>query len=591
MSSIALSKNDRLKLLLAEGFFPSQLPPCFTSYALAERFSKVTSRWNTLKPNRCIEDTECERYSVARVGHSRRPISIPNPVSQFYLSRFIVDNWGKIYRHLQKSRMSLSRPIFKRDIGRAISITTATELAEQKLLRSAGARFALVTDISQFFPSLYTHAIPWALHGKAVSKDKKKRKDPKYYGNALDELVRACQNAQTIGIPIGPDTSHIVAEILGVAIDLEVKKRLKKWPRGLRHVDDFYLFFDTEAEAVKGLASVTAALQDFELRHNILKTKIIPVQMLNEDSWTHGIGAFEFSYDVPGQRKDIHRYFDLLFDAEKNNSDENVVLYGLRKLETQIIKRPNWPIFQAYLFRCILQYPNTIQDVATIVATYVGHNFPVKKFKSQWSNILNGLIQQYAAVDGHSEVAWLLWLSNLLDVKLAKESVTSLEKIRSSACILLGLHLEKRGLLHRKLNRSAFGDYRDPKSLYKSAWLLTYEGALQGWLPEVVSLVQSDQYFGPMFSEGIGFFSEAGNVAPIFQLKKRKSALSAFNDEYFDDDDDISDYFDFSDIAENYLSGRRRNASSIFDNDDDNDEENENSTEFDLGSLFDDIPL
>ncbi|MQY50731.1 RNA-directed DNA polymerase [Rhodocyclus gracilis] len=589
MHPTALSKADRLKLLLAEGFFPSQLPPCFTSHNLAEKYSKVVSRWDKLKPNRCVEDTECERYSVARVGHGRRPISIPNPVSQFYLSRFISNNWGNIYRHLQKSRISLSKPQFKRDIGRAISITAASEIAEQKLLRSAGARFALVTDISQFFPSLYTHAIPWALHGKSVSKDKRNRKNPKYYGNTLDELARACQNAQTIGIPIGPDTSHIISEILGVAIDLEIKKRLKKWPRGLRHVDDFYLFFDTEAEAVKGLASVTSSLQEFELRHNILKTRIIPVQLLNEDSWTHGIGAFEFSYDVAGQRKDIHRYFDLLFDAEKKNSDENVVLYGLRKLQTQIIKRPNWPIFQAYLFRCILQYPNTIQDVATIVATYIEHNFPVKNFRAQWANILNGLIQQYAHVEGHSEVAWLLWLSNLLDVRLAKESVGALEKIHSSVCILLGLHLEKRGLLQRKLKRSSLGDYRDSKALYKSSWLLTYEGARQGWLPEVASLVKNDQYFGPMLNEGIGFFSETGNVAPIFQLKREHDSIShPFNDEYFDDDEDISNYFDFSDIAENYLNSRRR---SISHSRDDEDEERDNTVQIDISSLWDDIPL
>jgi hypothetical protein len=30
--------------------------------------------------------------------------------------------------------------------------------------------FVLISDVSQFYPTLYTHAIPWALHGKAYAK-------------------------------------------------------------------------------------------------------------------------------------------------------------------------------------------------------------------------------------------------------------------------------------------------------------------------------------------------------------------------------------------------------------------------------------
>lgn len=585
MTSEKLNKSDRLRLLLAEGFFPSQVPPCFTSFNFASKQHKLAPKWNSIKARRCTEDTECERYSVPRAGHSRRPISIANPVSQYYISRFIADNWGKIYRHLVRSKISLSRPVFKHSLGRSITISSASEVAEEKLLRSAGARFAVITDIAQFFPSLYTHAIPWALHGKAIAKDKKNRNDPKFYGNALDELMRACQSGQTIGVPIGPDTSHIVAEIIGVAIDLQVKANLGAWPKGLRHVDDFYLFFDTEAEAVKGLAAITQALQSYELRHNVLKTRIIPVQQLNEDSWTYGIGAFEFSHGVQSQRKDIHRYFDYLFGLEKNNADENVVLYGLRKLESEIIKRPNWAVFQAYLFRCILQYPNTIQDVAAIVSTYTEYNYPVAEYKNQWSSVLNSLLQQYAPVSAHGEVAWVLWLCDLLGVRLNKDSVTAVEKIKSPICLLMALNLENRGLVQRRLNRQCFGDYRSEKSLYKDGWLLAYEGAMQGWLPETIDLVKNDRYFCPIYEEGVSFFSREGKIAPIFKLRKRRFG-NLFQDEDFDADDDITHYFKFSDIAENYLGGKRRDNDWYADEDED-----EDPLDFDPFKLGDDIPL
>jgi hypothetical protein len=43
---------------------------------------------------------------------------------------------------------------------------------------------------------------------------------------------------QQMRLPIGPDTSHILAEIIGVAIDLELQSQLGAWPPGFRYVDD-----------------------------------------------------------------------------------------------------------------------------------------------------------------------------------------------------------------------------------------------------------------------------------------------------------------------------------------------------------------
>ena len=38
-----------------------------------------------------------------------------------------------------------------------------------------GKRFVVKADISTFFPSIYTHSIPWALVGKAVAKQNRSK--------------------------------------------------------------------------------------------------------------------------------------------------------------------------------------------------------------------------------------------------------------------------------------------------------------------------------------------------------------------------------------------------------------------------------
>lgn len=80
-----------------------------------------------------------------------------------------------------------------------------------------GSRYLLKADISQFYPSIYTHTIPWALHSKATAKAG--QRDVELAGNVLDKELQACQHGQTKGIAIGPDTSLGIAELLLSPID------------------------------------------------------------------------------------------------------------------------------------------------------------------------------------------------------------------------------------------------------------------------------------------------------------------------------------------------------------------------------------
>ena len=84
----------------------------------------------------------------------------------------------------------------------------------------ATADWLVKTDISRFYPSIYTHSIPWAAYGK----ERVKAGLDFYKGSfadRLDLLVRSCNRNQTIRLPIGPETSRIIAEIISSRIDSE----------------------------------------------------------------------------------------------------------------------------------------------------------------------------------------------------------------------------------------------------------------------------------------------------------------------------------------------------------------------------------
>lgn len=214
-------QEKRTCALLSDGYFPVQLPPPFCSATLGLAVPALTARF----VSEMTYPSDCESFSVARVGHRRRTTKLPNPISQFLLARSITANWPAISKHLKRSKLSLSNPRLNTTIGeRSIQIPSLGELESERVWRSAGYRYALVSDVTQFFPSLYTHALPWALHTKTAVKAalRARQKRSAGFGDDLDKHARNCQSQQTIGVPIGPDTSHILAEIVGVGVGVGV---------------------------------------------------------------------------------------------------------------------------------------------------------------------------------------------------------------------------------------------------------------------------------------------------------------------------------------------------------------------------------
>ena len=131
------------------------------------------------------------------------------------------------------------------------------------------ARFNYVasTDITRFYHSIYTHSIAWSLHGKGVAKAN--RSDISLLGNRIDTLVRNAQDGQTIGIPVGPDTSRIIAEVIGAGIDAIIAD-IDGPRRGdlIRFVDDITGGANTIEEADHLVSTFRRAAHAYELELN-----------------------------------------------------------------------------------------------------------------------------------------------------------------------------------------------------------------------------------------------------------------------------------------------------------------------------------
>lgn len=539
--------KKKLKLLIEKGYFPVQLPPSFNTITFAKVSTKLNGEW--VKPPPKNLGTLSEKYSVARSSYYRRVTSIVNPISFYFLAKYIAEHWEEINAHYRKSRISLSRPKLSQTKNknsiRAININKFSALYDKKIELSSGYRYVLVTDITSFFPSIYTHSIPWALHTKSTAK--RDRRNNNLIGNVIDTFSRNVQDGQTMGIPIGPDTSHIISEIIGTAIDIEVSKHLKKWPAGFRYVDDIYFFFNSRIEAEQTLAILIKIFAEYELQINANKTRVLEVKDLIEESWKYSLKKLTISHNNSlHQKNDIHNFFETLFSLEQKFKDESIVKYGLKQISSSIIRKDNWVIFEAYILKCGYSYPNTIQVITSILATYNRYNYKINK--KAISRFCNNLILEHAASDHHGEVSWLLWLCKEMKISLSKIIVKQVELMSSNACKLIILDLYNSKIIKHTLSDKTLKNYATTDSLRMPEWLISYEAGRRRWLKNNdTTFIKKDSYFNELLSHNVTFYDENKILKPIFEIKDENRTLDDILD-----NEDINKYIIFDENDDEY---------------------------------------
>lgn len=106
---LTLSRMLTAAALIRKGFFARELPPTFSSVALADVFDKAPSALQGAK-----RESECARHNLARPGGFRRPLRIPNPRSYIRLANVLEKHWTLIETHINSQSLAISKPAVTR---------------------------------------------------------------------------------------------------------------------------------------------------------------------------------------------------------------------------------------------------------------------------------------------------------------------------------------------------------------------------------------------------------------------------------------------------------------------------------------------
>lgn len=359
------TKLDRLKALLRNGYFPDELPPPFRTKSLAKFASSIGKKWeraSASQPNRppSIPATLPEVFSLAGYAHRRRRLEIPNPINQFFVAKFIAEHWVLLRSKINASNLSMTKCEIT-DQLRSVPFTKFRDKKIRELHCSSQHYFSLTSDIARFYHTIYTHSIPWAVHGKTTAKKNRNFHSAACVANQLDFYIRQGQDGQTIGIPVGPDTSRIISEIIASQIDEQLCKRLRKMSHsGFRYIDDYQLCFDTQEDAHFAFTSLVNACKNFELDINHEKTQINDIGNFSESTWPQAIKRQKLLSNKNTQGKSIIDYFTNVLSVAAAHSDENIMKYALKASLRTLIHRENWAIYENSLVKIGRIYPHSI---------------------------------------------------------------------------------------------------------------------------------------------------------------------------------------------------------------------------------------
>ena len=167
----------------------------------------------------------------------------------------ILKHEGVIHSH----RMSHNdQEIFDPNYGYDSFRARSSELSSQRI-----GKWKIVTDISNFFDRIGNHSLENHLLDIGCEK--------KYVTLIREMLLSWAGDRRSFGVPVGSDASRILSEAVLLNVDRTLKSRDIVF---VRYVDDFRIFAETRAEALKSIEILTSLLAEEGLSLNSRKTDI-----------------------------------------------------------------------------------------------------------------------------------------------------------------------------------------------------------------------------------------------------------------------------------------------------------------------------
>jgi len=454
--------------LLAHGLFSSVVPPAFS----ADEFTQYVIDNN---PGYDNNGHDFVRYESIRNINVPRLVGIPLPFPYSKLCAKIKSNWSEIVDHFEKYTKDNPHKVSKIHIRKMKDKDHLFEMnykgEEDDTTDDAdlliGARFLVSADISNCFPSIYTHSIPWALVGKPTAKTANRNT----WFNKLDKSIRNIRNNETNGILIGPHAFNLIAEIVLVVVDRALTLKGYKFTR---HIDDYTCFCKSHEEAEAFLLELSKQLKVFELSLNHKKTVVAKLPLALSKHWVRKLSHYRFKRHKEDEvyvinKNEVEEYLDSAIELMASEKDNTAILnWAIKKISKENMSSETLKLFIDKIHHLVLIYPYLVRILQVSVFDAYGVT------PAEIKKISLNLIKEGLRTDQYEMVSFGLFFAIQNRFKIALSDYLK-EILDSNDCVLMTLAYLHQKRAGRSLSRfeTKAKELRD--SEIERFWLFVYE--------------------------------------------------------------------------------------------------------------------
>lgn len=456
-----IPKDIIAKWLLEEGYYPEQyvIPPTFK----VKKFDLKQNPYFGIDTSGAVpifdpDKSELVTVSFPKTQLTDRTFGIIEPKLYHDIVWYLMNDWDLILKQLFRYNNNIHSysfpiPITNKHIGilgdlrAGRMIYEFLEMAENDLVTEAyNYKYILKTDIKNFYPSIYTHSIAWAIHTKAVAR-KNRSKFDKYVGLVLDKLFQYSNDGCTNGIAIGPAISDLIAEIILTEIDTETSTIIGSDIDflGVRFKDDYRFLCQTKQDANIIIKILQKQLAKFNLTLNEKKCEIeeLPEGLFRE--WTAEYQPYSLKYKKRITYKRFENSIRATLLIDKKHEGTGVVDRFLSELYTKKYKLKfdfdDKDLQKAISLLLMLKerrsksFPQILGIIEQIILQKTGKKKTLKSINEILNNILNEKLKKIE--DNQYDLIWLIYFISSQDLlkivfprKFKSELIKSLKNNR-----------------------------------------------------------------------------------------------------------------------------------------------------------------
>ena len=444
----AIDKAKIAHWLLNEGYFPEQyvLPPTFKvhNFTLADKPKNTNIK-------------KLAKHKIASISYPKtlltsRKFGVQHPNNYHDIVFYLMQDWDAImdlifHKDLKIFSYSFPIPVNARDEKNLSPLRSGRmiyewiTMAEEDLVAEARQfNYIVKSDITNFYNSVYTHSIAWAIHGEEDSLNDIKKCN--LIGNKIDRLVQYANKRRTNGLPVGSALSDLIAETILARVDLNISKNKHLQDidfLATRFKDDYRILCNRKEDGETILKVLADELRQFNLAVNETKTIILDLPMglyrhHNRAYYPHslknseevGFKTFEWTLlramdihkEYPGTSI-LEKFFSELFDY--NSALKIKFSNSINSREKQILKT----------FSLLMLLKRESEKVlchvlAVIEAIYLKYrkNFDLK---TPLQSIIKSDIKKASDKKSIFELVWLVFYTRYLGL-----GITNLKELISS---------------------------------------------------------------------------------------------------------------------------------------------------------------